>query len=95
MTKKSKDRQHVPDRANDPQPLPDFQTFQERDDYFRDHAQYFTLVKKDGVGNYSRDEAKTLEEIEKLAHTKISVGGGRYLVYACIGGQSSFVKTIT
>jgi hypothetical protein len=75
-------------------PLPDFQTWQERDDYFRDHADYFTLVKKDGVGYYSRDEAKTLAELEKLAQTKIAVGGGRYLVYAVIGEQSALVKTI-
>ena len=81
--------------ASDPKPLPDFQTYQERDEYFRDHADFFTLIKKDGVGHYERSEGATLAEIEKLAHTKISVGGGKYLVYAVIGGQSAFVKTIS
>lgn len=75
--------------------LPEFQSYQERDAYFKEHADHFTLVKKAGVGHYSRDEAKTLAEIEKLAQTKITVGGGRYLVYAVIGQQSAFVKTIT
>ena len=74
--------------------MPDFQSYAERDQYFRDNADYFTLIKKSGVGTYERSEAKTLAEIEALAKTKITVGGGRYLVYAVIGEQSAFVKTI-
>lgn len=76
-----------------PQNLPDFKTYQERDEYFKQHAEYYTLVKKDGVGNYQRDERKTLEEIDKLAQTKRTIGGGRYMVYAVIGEQSAFVKS--
>lgn len=74
--------------------LPEFKTYQERDKYFLDHAEYFTLVKKSGVGNYERSESKSLAELERLAQTKITVGGGRYLIYAVIGEQSAFVKTI-
>ena len=74
--------------------LPDFKSYQDRDNYFREHAEYFTLVKKEGVGNYSRDECKTLADAEKLAQTKRLVGGGRYMIYAVIGGQSAFVKTV-
>lgn len=74
--------------------LPDFQTYQERDKYFAEHAEYFTLVKKSGVGHYERTEAKSLAELERLAQTKVTVGGGKYLVYAVIGEQSAFVKTI-
>ena len=74
--------------------LPDFKTYQERDNYFLRNADYFTLVKKQGVGNYQRDERKTLEEIERLAKTKQTIGGGSYLVYAVIGEQSAFVKAI-
>jgi len=79
---------------NEPKPLPDFQSIQERDDYFRVNADYFTLIKKAGVGHYARDERKTLAEIEALAKTKLTIGGGHYMVYAVIGGQSAFVKTI-
>lgn len=74
--------------------LPEFKTYQERDNYFREHAEYFTLIKKAGVGHYDRTEAKSLEEAEKLAQTKITIGGGRYLIYAVIGEQSAFVKTM-
>jgi hypothetical protein len=75
-------------------PLPDFQTYQERDDYFRDNAGYFTLIKKDGVGSYQRDEYHTLAEAEKAAQTKMLVGGGNYMIYAVIGQQSAFVKAV-
>lgn len=73
--------------------LPEFKTYQDRDLYFKEHADYFTLVKKDGL-RYQRDERNSLEEIEKLAQTKITIGGGRYLIYAVIGEQSAFVKTM-
>lgn len=74
--------------------LPDFQSIQERDDYFRENADYFTLVNKSGVGVYNRDERKSLAEIESLAKTKQTIGGGRYMIYAVIGEQSAFVKTV-
>lgn len=73
---------------------PDFKTYEERDNYFRDNADYFTLIKKGGVGHYARDERKTLAEIEALAKTKLTLGGGNYMIYAVIGEQSAFVKTI-
>lgn len=75
-------------------PLPDFKSHEERDNYFKQHADYFTLIKKSGVGTYQRDERNSLEEIISLAQTKITVGGGKYLVYAVIGEQSAFVMTI-
>jgi len=74
--------------------MPDFKTYQERDDWFCEHADYFTLVKKDGVGHYTRDECKSLAEVEALAKTKIAVGGGRYLIYAVVGQQSALVKAV-
>lgn len=77
-----------------PKPTPDFKTSQERDDWFRDNADYFTLVKKAGVGHYARDECKSLVEAEALAKTKIAVGGGRYLIYAVVGQQSALVKAV-
>ena len=75
--------------------LPDFKTSNERDSFFRDHADYFTVIKKEGVGHYARDERKTLDEAVALAKTKITIGGGRYMIYAVIGEQSAFVKSVT
>jgi hypothetical protein len=73
---------------------PDFKTYQERDTYFAENAEYFTLVKKTGVGHYDRTEFKTLEEATKAAHTRQTVGGGGWMIYAVIGEQSAFVKAI-
>jgi hypothetical protein len=74
--------------------MPDFKTYEERDVFFRENADYFTVVKKAGVGNYQRDERKTLAEAEALAKTKQTIGGGHYLIYAVIGEQSALVKPI-
>lgn len=73
--------------------LPDFKSSDERDAYFRDHADFFTVVKKAGRG-YERDECKTLADAEKLAKTKQVIGGSGYMIYAVIGEQSAFVKAI-
>jgi hypothetical protein len=73
---------------------PDFQTYEERDAYFRDNAEYFTVVKKEGVGHYSRDEYKLLDDAVKAAQTKATIGGGRYMIYAVIGSQSAFVTSV-
>ena len=73
---------------------PEFQSHKERDAYFRDHAEYFTVVKKEGVGNYSREELKTLEQAEAVAKLKQTLGGGNYMIYAVIGEQSAFVKAV-
>lgn len=72
----------------------DFQSIEERDAYFRKHADYFTVVKKTGVGHYSRDEYKTLEEAERAAQTKALIGGGGYMIYAVIGSQSAFITSV-
>jgi len=72
--------------------LPDFHTWKERDTYFAEHAEYFTTVKKDGVGHYDRDDHKTLAQAEAAVKLKQNVGGGNYLIYAVIGEQSALVK---
>lgn len=74
--------------------MPDFKSIAERDAYFRDHADHFTLVKKAGVGNYDRSEYKSLDEARKAAHTKVTIGSGGWMIYAVIGEQSAFVEAI-
>lgn len=74
--------------------LPDFKSWEERDAYFRNHADHYTLVRKSGVGQYDRSEFKSLAEAQKAGHTKALVGGGGWMIYAVIGEQSAFVETI-
>ena len=77
-----------------PKPMPDFKSHQERDDYFRDNADYYSLWNKNGVGHGNRSEYNSLEEAERAAQTKITIGGGRFLIYAVIGEQSALVKAV-
>ena len=75
--------------------MPDFKSHDERDAYFRDNADYFTLIKKSGVGNYERHEYKKLADAQKAGHTKATIsGGGGWLIYAVIGEQSALVEAI-
>ena len=74
--------------------MPDFKTSDERDKYFRDNAEYFTLVKKSGVGTYERIEFKSLDAARKAGQTKATIGGGGWMIYAVIGEQSAFVEGI-
>ena len=74
--------------------VPDFKTSQERDDYFAQHADYFTIIKWRSMGQSERTECKSLEEAEKLAATKVRLLGGRYMVYAVIGEQSALAKLV-
>lgn len=72
----------------------DFKSSQERDDYFRDNAEYFTVVKKSGVGHYDRSEYKSLAEATAAAQTKATISGGGWMIYAVIGQQSAFVTSV-
>lgn len=75
--------------------VPDFKTYQERDAYFKEHASFYTLVKKTGVGIYSRSEYKTLADAQKAGQTKVLIGGGGWMIYAVMAdGQSAFVESV-
>ena len=87
--------QHVSHRGSDPKPLPDFSSHAERDAYFAEHGDFFTVVQFKGVGKYERAECDTLAQAESLAKTRQLVGGGRYMIYAIIGTQSAFVKSVS
>ncbi len=77
-----------------PRSMPVFKSHDERDSYFRDNAEYFTLVKKVGVGNYDRNEFKTLAEALKAGQTKATISGGGWMIYGVIGEQSALITTI-
>lgn len=74
--------------------VPDFKSIEERDKYFRDNADYFTLVAKEGVGHYERTEYPKLAAAQKAGHTKATISGGGWMIYAVIGQQSAFVEAI-
>lgn len=74
--------------------IPVFKSHEERDAYFREHADYYTLVCKAGVGTYSRSEFSTLEQALKAGQTKAIISGGGWLVYGVIGEQSAMVATV-
>lgn len=74
--------------------MPDFKSHDERDQWFKENATYFTVVKKSGVGTYERKEVTTLEEAMNLAQTKHTVGGGGYMIYAVVNEQSALVGTV-
>lgn len=74
--------------------LPDFKSHKERDDYFRDNADYFSVIRMGGIGVSERIEAKTLAEAEKAIKIRQAVIGGRFLIYAVIDQQSALAKTV-
>lgn len=73
---------------------PDFKTYEERDKFFKENAEYFSLVKKTGVGHYDRTEYKTLEEAERAAQIKATISGGGWMIYGIIGEQSAFITSV-
>lgn len=73
--------------------IPVFNSNTERDDYFRENAEQYTLVCKAGLG-YERHSFKTLQEALKAGQVKQHVGGNGWLVYGVINGQSSLVATV-
>lgn len=74
--------------------MPDFKSHDERDKYFTENADYFTCIRKTGVGNYERSEHESLEAAKSAAQAKKVVTGGRYLIYAVINEQSALAGTV-
>lgn len=74
-------------------PLPTFTNHDERDAYFREHGEYYTLVCKAGLG-YERHSYKTLAEALRAGQTKQHIGGNGWMVYGVINGQSALVSTV-
>lgn len=74
--------------------IPVFKSHDERDAYFREHADYYSLVCKAGVGHYARSEYPTLAKALAAGQTKQHISGGGWLIYGIIGEQSSLVATV-
>lgn len=74
----------------------DFETSAERDAYILEHADYFTVVRFLGYGQYERHERKTLKGAEKLASrlAKARKSGNKYMIYAVAGQSDAFIKAV-
>ena len=66
-----------------------------RDRYIIDHADYFTIIRFLGVGQYERHERKTLKKAETLAKKLVKENKGRYMIYAVQGIHDAFVKGVS
>lgn len=73
--------------------IPVFKNHDERDAYFRDNADYYTLVCKAGLG-YERHSFKTLAEALAAGQTKAVISGGGWMIYGVINEQSAMVATV-
>lgn len=75
--------------------VPIFETYQQRDEWIKDHADYFTVVRYLGprVG-YERHEVKSFSEAEALAGRMSEASGRIYLIYAVCGIRDAFIKKV-
>jgi CRISPR/Cas system-associated endonuclease/helicase Cas3 len=70
----------------------DFETYQERDDWIREHADIYTVVRYLGPRlGYERHETKTLAAAEALARRMATEAGKPYLIYAVAKQRDAFV----
>lgn len=75
--------------------LTEFRTAEERDAAIIEQAEYFTIVRFLGVGQYERHERKTREEAIKLGETLSEKVRGNYLIYAVnASGRNAYVQSI-
>ncbi len=75
--------------------MPDFATIQDRDNWVKENADFFTVIRYLGprVG-YERHEVKTLPEAEALAGRMSTEAGRPYLIYAVAGQYDAFLKWV-
>lgn len=75
--------------------LTEFRSAEERDGAIIDAAEYFTIVRFLGVGQYERHERKTRKEAIELGEHLSKEVRGNYIVYAINDvGRSAYVTSI-
>lgn len=75
--------------------LAEFRSAEERDGAIIADAEYFTVVRFLGVGQYERHEVKTREEAISLGNELSKRVRGNYIVYAVNpAGRSAYVTSI-
>jgi hypothetical protein len=76
-------------------PIPDFKSIEERDTWFRDNADYFTVVRHNGHGNYTKIECNSLKEALYTAKWLATKHDNTWMIYAVVGVSDAFVRMIT
>lgn len=72
-----------------------FESYRDRDDWIRDNAKYFTVVRHLGRGKYERVEKPTLQEAQETAGCMAQEAKRPYIIYAVTeGGHAAFVQSV-
>lgn len=78
-------------------PQPVYQSFnsdQERSAWIIEHADYYTVIRFHNR-RYGRVECKTHEEAHWLAEQMVKeTPHARFMIYAVVGNQSTYVETV-
>lgn len=75
--------------------IPEFREYRERNKWIRDHATYFTVIRRRNRSNL-REERPTLGEAEALAKEHIADDANvRCLIYAISGIHDTLVATVS
>lgn len=74
--------------------MPDWASALDRDKWFLENAEYFTIVRFKGVGDYERHERGSETEATELAEELVKGNNHRYAIYAVVRNESAFVKAI-
>lgn len=76
-----------------PQPL-EFKTHQERSQWIKDNADYWTIVHHQGYGKYERHERHTQDEAMKLARELADTRDCIWMIYAVAGNSDTYVDMV-
>ncbi len=74
--------------------LPDFKSINERDEYFLEHAEMFTVVRRLSPYSIDRHECKNYLEAITLAEKLVKETGRPYMIYSVIGPYDGFVVAV-
>ena len=75
--------------------IPDFKTAQDRDNWIKAHADYWTTVRFHGRGHYERREFKDLPSAEAAARRMATESNSRpVMIYAVAGEHDAFITSV-
>ncbi len=74
--------------------LPDFKSINERDQYFLEHAEMFTVVRRLSPYSIDRYGCRNFSAAERLATELAAKFQKPYMIYAVIGPYDSFVEAV-
>lgn len=72
----------------------DFESVDARDQWIEDNADYFTVVRHEGLGKYERHEVPTKDAAMSKAAELAAKRDKVYMVYAVAGIGSAFIDLV-